>query len=66
MKCPYRKCTRTYPDGMTKITEEDFLDCLEKLCPYWGAINVQKIRPMEGGYKTLESIGCRKVKNECS
>jgi len=65
MKCPYRKHIRTYSDSMGKITEEYFSDCIEKSCPYWGAINVQKIHRQEGGYETLESIGCRKVKNEC-
>lgn len=65
MKCPYRKHIRTYPDGMAKITEEDFLDCIEHSCPFWGRFNSQKVHRQEGGYKTLDSIGCRKVENEC-
>lgn len=66
MKCPYRKQIRTYPDGMAKITEEYFLDCIEKSCPYWGMVSTQNVRTQEGGHATLDIIGCRKVKKECS
>ena len=66
MKCPYRKNIRTYPDGkLAKIIEEDFLDCIENSCPYWGTVNTQKIHRQEGGRSTLTVVGCRKVEKEC-
>lgn len=65
MKCPYRKKIFTYPEGVAKITDTEFMQCIKNDCPYWGRFGSQKIHSQEGGYKTLDSIGCRKVEKEC-
>ena len=65
MKCPYRKKIFTHPEGVAKITETDFSDCIEKSCPYWGTLDTQPVHRQEGGYATFDSTGCRKAEKEC-
>ena len=73
MKCPYRKRIRTYPDGMAKITEADFSDCIENSCPYWGTIRYgwDNVKSEQRGRTVVEDFvptanGCRKAEKECS
>ena len=60
MKCPYRKQVKTTLDGFSnKTTEVNFKECIEKECPFWGAIAISA-----DDYEWI--YGCRKAKNECS
>lgn len=65
MKCPYRKRERIYPDGVSRVTEVDFMECVKEECPYWGATSSTHRRRQEGGYTTYDTIGCRKAEKEC-
>lgn len=58
MKCPYRKRVRISPDGVSRVTEVDFMECIKKECPYWGAIAFSA-----DDYEWI--YGCRKAKKEC-
>lgn len=58
MKCPYRKRIRISPDGVSRVTEVDFMECVKEECPYWGAI-------VFSADKCKWIYGCRKAKNEC-
>ena len=66
MKCPYRKTVRIYPDGVSRITEVNFKECIKEECPFWGITNRIHKHRQEGGHTTYESIGCRKAEKECS
>lgn len=66
MKCPYRKTVRISPDGVSRVTEVDFMECIKEKCPFWGITNRIYKHRQEGGRTTYESIGCRKAEKECS
>lgn len=59
MKCPYRKRVRISPDGVSRVTEVDFMECIKEKCPFWGAIAISA-----DDYEWI--YGCKKAKNECS
>lgn len=61
MKCPYRKRVRISPDGVSRVTEVDFMECIKEECPYWGA---KVLSADEYGFKW--AYGCGKAKKECS
>lgn len=66
MKCPYRKTVRIYPDGVSRVTEVNFKECIKEKCPFWGITNRTHKHRQEGGHTTYESIGCKKAEKECS
>ena len=58
MKCPYRKIR--YIDGAKSV--EDFGECYEKECPFYGRIVLKK--RYEGGYTQLLEPDCRRLDKE--
>ena len=58
MKCPYRK--ETYV--IANRTVENFLDCYEKECPFYGKIERKK--RYEGGYYEVINPVCRRACEE--
>ena len=59
MKCPYRKKVKVYPDGLGRVSEVEFMECIKEKCPFWGAIAISA-----DAYEWI--YGCRKAKKECS
>ena len=71
MKCPYRKQLKTYPDGLGRITECDFMECIKEECPFWGAIQYEwnNNKSLSRGQILEEDFtpckeGCRKAQKE--
>ena len=58
MKCPYRKIS--YADGSKLV--EDFGECYEKECPFYGRTVLKK--RYEGGYTQLLEPACRRADKE--
>lgn len=58
MKCPYRKKIRVSPDGVCRVTEVDYMECLKESCPYYGALAFDVKR-------NSWVMGCRKAAKEC-
>lgn len=58
MICPYRKRVKIIPDGLSKVTVVEFMECYEDECPYW--------KPLVYVHSEDEFVyRCRKVENEC-
>lgn len=58
MKCPYRKKVRVSPDGVCRVTEVDYMECLKESCPYFGVIVFDAVNSGWGK-------GCRRAEKEC-